>query len=103
MTAYTARQFVTAASYYGSGQHETDFSRTVSSSNLYANVVKNPVITRHINHYSGSTSLGSASKTYVMRGWYATGSVHEYWTTSSPTLAPPSGHTLTNITILSTY
>lgn len=38
---------------------------------------------------------------YKMRGWYATGSVYETWTSvNSPNFTPPSGHTLTDIAIV---
>lgn len=40
----------------------------------------------------------TAPPTYKNQGWYAAGAVWESWvTTGAPSTAPPSGHTLTNL------
>jgi hypothetical protein len=101
MTVYTVGQFV--ANYYSNASHTDVLERKLAVSDFYGNTTKELIPAQYRYNYAGSASLGIGSKTYIMRGWYATGSIHEYWTTSSPTLAPPSGHTLTNITILSMY
>lgn len=47
---------------------------------------------------------GGAINYYRMRGYYTLGSVYEYWVVSEePSLTPPSGHSLTNIVIASTW
>lgn len=48
-------------------------------------------------------SGGSSTKTYLKRGWYPIGATFEYWRTTSVTAGPPSGHTLLDVCIVSTY
>ena len=41
---------------------------------------------------------------YKMRGYYVAGSVYETWVvTEAPSITPPSGHTLSNVVIISTW
>jgi len=41
---------------------------------------------------------------YKMRGYYVAGAVYETWVvTGDPSVTPPSGHTLTNVVIVSTW
>jgi len=47
--------------------------------------------------------LGGVNQTYAMRGRYVAGGVYEYWTGSTPTTLPPSGHSLANITVIAIY
>lgn len=44
-----------------------------------------------------------AIRFYKLRGYYVAGSMFETWVTKDPDAAPPSGHTLTNISIVDTW
>ena len=46
---------------------------------------------------SGGGGGGTVAQ-YKMRGFYASNGQYEYWITTNPNAAPPSGHTLLDIT-----
>lgn len=43
---------------------------------------------------------GSTVHSYLMRGYYPTTHQFEFWVTTAPNSAPPSGHVLIDITIV---
>ena len=45
-------------------------------------------------------TVGASTLLYRIRGWYSAGSVFEVWVGSSPYDAPPSGHTLLDISFV---
>lgn len=50
------------------------------------------------------TSNSGATQYFMMRGYYVSGATYETWiSTGTPNTTPPSGHTLTNITITATW
>jgi hypothetical protein len=40
---------------------------------------------------------------YRKRGWYASSSTYEYWNTTDPVSAAPSGHALLDVTIVASW
>lgn len=54
----------------------------------------------------GGAVLSNTGSTtyYLMRGYYLAGAVYETWVvTTTPGSTPPSGHVLTNVTIVATW
>jgi hypothetical protein len=103
MTAYIAKTYVNSANIYQNvsiGIISTR-DRSLTDPHSSTSITKIPAPRR--STYVGGAYLGGVGKTFKMRGWYSTGSVYEYWTTTSPSTQPPSGHTLTDITIMGKY
>lgn len=51
----------------------------------------------------GAALVARVTTTYRLRGFYATNGQFEYWSSSSINASPPSGHTLTDVTVTGTY
>jgi len=50
-----------------------------------------------------NASLGALNIIYAMRGLYVPTGIYEYWTSNSPTTPPPSGRSLSDITVTAVY
>jgi len=107
MTVYTGELLAPETTLYGAMTPSAGTTFTVPNDTVYGAVAKPPGTTLLISPatlYAAVTLGGSGSaRTYVMRGRYVAGSVYEYWTAASPTTAPPSGHSLSDTTVLATY
>jgi hypothetical protein len=61
------------------------------------------IILNDVNGFGVSLALSfnvNNHAIYKFTGWYATGGVWEAWTGSGATTPPPSGHALTNVTVI---
>jgi len=60
-----------------------------------------------VDKFGGSQSISGSTSSityYKMRGFYTIGGVYEtYIVSGSPSLSPPSGHSLTNIAVVAVW
>jgi hypothetical protein len=81
------------------GQVYAEFSTTQSA----ADVPEGAVISGRIASIGSITGIVEITY-YKMQGYYVAGAVYETWVgIGSPNTNPPSGHTLINITVVSTF
>jgi len=59
--------------------------------------------TAPINPNTSSFLVEGSVRYYNLRGYYTVGTVFESWVSQDPASTPPSGHSLTNITIVSSW
>lgn len=86
-----------------------------SNSNTQTNITYYSPLAQYDNNEYGATSNGGSQLAvptnppvlvtyFKMRGFYAVGGVYETWiVTGNASLTPPSGHTLTNISITASW
>ena len=49
---------------------------------------------------SAGSGGGTGTQYFRVRGWYAAGSTFEVWVSTNPYSAPPSGHTLVDVSFV---
>jgi hypothetical protein len=83
----------------GQGQAYAEFSATASPKDV-PDIVTTSGRTANIGSITGIVEITY----YKMQGYYVAGAIYETWVgIGSPNTNPPSGHTLTNIVVVSTF